>query len=212
VPEIFTRPLSAGLLRVLAQAAAGYPNQGDMYFIARYEPDADGSFEVSPYTSLDEAGKNLEPLTILAPGEYDVFGPFDTALPFPPNPSQEKVSALHVQTTTAAGSAGTPFTLGDAGTLYDAVFISPAAVMKFAVPYYTRVYSPEFAETMLKGYLDSPVGMMVHLPWSEYGEDEDPAIVAWLPGIVLGDAETGYRVAPLHPPHPPRPDPAWPLA
>ncbi|HEU4883789.1 MAG TPA: hypothetical protein VFT45_16135 [Longimicrobium sp.] len=220
--ETFTQPVSAGLLRVLAQAAEGYPNQGPMYFVALYEPAANGSFEVSPWWSMEEAQAVVDDLNAKAKANaFAVFGPFDTTLPYPTNPAQETVSSLQVATAAAGGGVGTTFGMGGA-QMYDAVFFSAAAVIKFAVPYYTRVYSPEFAETMLQSFLEAPLAMTVHLPWSEYGEMEQQgtlnvsetapaaggapgtALPGWMPAVFERDAELGYRAKLIPPPCPPR--------
>lgn len=218
VSELFTQPVSAGLLRVLAQAAEGYPNQGAMYFVASYAPDANGSFEVSPWWSPEEAAAVVNML----PGGQDnfaVFGPFDTTLPYPVNAEQETVASLQVSTTAATGEPGTSFSVGGA-EMYDAVFCSAAAVIKFAVPYYSRVYSPEFAETLLQSFLQAPVAMMVHLPWSEYGEIGEQGslhisgtrLSGGFPALFERDEELGYLPNPIYPPSPPQPDPGPPAA
>ena len=226
--EIFTQPISAQLLRVLAQAAEGYPNQGDMYFVALYEPKPNGSYEVSPWFSQEDAAGVVDVLNAVAPNAFGVFGPFDTTLPYPSNPEQETVASWQVTTTTPAGGTGTPFTMGGE-TMYDALFCSPAAVIKFAVPYYTRVYSPEFAATMLQAFLQAPLALMTHLPWSEYGEIEpdgalnlseappSPAepsptgLAAWLPVLFERDEQGGFREKRIYPPTPPRLDSGLPL-
>lgn len=210
--ETFTQPVSAGLLRVLAQAAEGYPNQGEMYFVALYEPDANGSFEVSPWYSQAEAAAVVDQLNTGPRPTFAVFGPFDTTLPYPTNEEQETVASLQVSTTTPGGEPGTSFTVGGA-QMYDAVFCSPAAVIKFAMPYYSRVYSPAFAETMLQSFLEAPVAMMVHLPWSEYGEIgaqgtldiSGTTLSGGFPALFERDEELGYRENPIYPPGVPQP-------
>jgi len=214
--ELFTRPISARLLRVLAQAAEGYPNQGDMYFVARYTADAGGNFEVIPYSSESEATDGAAALNAATPGAFDVFGPFDTTLPYTSNPDQETVAALQVTT-----DGGTTFGMDDP-KLYDAVFCSAAAVIKFAVPYYTRVYSAQFADTMLQSFVESPLAMMVHLPWSEYAEMEENGTMdvagtevpstEWLPAVVLPDGEGGYTHRLIYPSAPSTSDAALPAA
>jgi hypothetical protein len=217
--DLFTRSISARLLRVLAQAAEGYPNQGDVYFVARYERDANGSYEVSPWFSESEAAAVVDGLNAAAPDAFGVFGPFDTRLPYAAHPDQETVAALQVTTREPRDGAITTFAMGGAG-MYDAMFCSAAAVIKFAVPYYTRVYSPEFAETVLRSFMEAPLAMMVHLPWSEYGEMEQNGtldisgtdVPGWLPAVFERDAEAGYVHRVIHPSTAPRADAGLPGA
>jgi hypothetical protein len=171
--EIFTTPVSAGLLQVLAEAAAGYPNQGDKYFVASYEPGPDGTYNLFPPLSRIDAEILEGVLNLTNPGKYAAFGPFDTRLPFPENPAQQTVQSFEVTPTPLSGqSSAASFPIGGAGS-YDAMFCSIAAVTKFAVPYYTQVYSSEFASQVLQAFVEAPLELMVHLPWSEYGMIQD---------------------------------------
>lgn len=218
--DLFNRPISTRLLGVLAQAAEGYPNQGNMYFVARYEPQTGGNFEVIPHASESKAAAEADALNGGAPGTFGVFGPFDTTLPYQAYPQQAKVTALQV---TAGSPEGQHTTFGlDNPKMYDAVFCSAAAVIKFAVPYYTRVYSAEFADTMLQSFVESPLAMMVHLPWSEYAEMDQNGTMdvagtevqqaEWLPALIAPDGAGGYRHEVIYPRAPSQPDPALPAA
>lgn len=217
--ELFSQPLSAQLLRVLAQAAEGYLDQGIVYLVARYQPQPGGNFEVIPYSSESQALDAVAGLNGDGPQVFGVFGPFDTQLATL-NPDQEKVTTLRV-TAQAPGGDPTTFEMNDP-KLYDAVFCSAAAVIKFAVPYYTRVYSAQFAQAMLQSFLESPLAMMVHLPWSEYAELEENGTMnvagtavpesEWLPAVIVPDGQGGCRHQLIRPFAPPGPVAAAPGA
>lgn len=207
--ELFTESVSAGLLRVLAQAAGGYVDEERIYFVARYAPDGECGYDVRPFRTEKEAVSAAAKLTLPDGPRYAAFGPFDTRPPYPENPAQASVELFQITTT-----ASNAFVLQGAG-MYDALFCSTAAVMKFAVPYYTAVYSPVFAGEMLRSFLAAPLALMVHLPWSEYGEmgldgvasvpeassrrADDVRPPAWIPAVFEEDGQGGYRPRPIHP-------------
>ncbi|HEX5725182.1 MAG TPA: hypothetical protein VFX98_06930 [Longimicrobiaceae bacterium] len=199
---IFAPAVSTMLARALAQAASGYVNQGNLYFVARNDPGEDGMFGiVSPLTSLQAAEQEA---VRLGP-EYGAFGPFDTTVALAiDNPIQLTVSDFEV-----TDSAGITFPIP--GDRYDTLFYSVASVVKFAVPYYTQVYSSEFAQQVLEEFEANELGLMAHLPWSEY-VDIDPDIQidseqratcepAQIPVLFKTDPLTGkYREYPFYPP------------
>lgn len=156
-----TSPMPAELSRALAQAVAGFLREG-MYFTASFtqlsNPD-------SPY---DIGGPFFEPnlpdVNELGDG-YGLFGPFDNTMSGLIVPVQQ----AYVTKVTIHTSVGTQFDIDadDLGLKYDAMFFSVEAVSKFAVPYYTGVYSPTMAANMLPEFQHSSLALMVHLPWSE---------------------------------------------
>lgn len=170
--EIFSTAVSAGLLQVLAEAAAGYTDPEQHYFVASYGPGPDGTYDLyGPYENELSANDWEQFMNAQFPGQYATFGPFQTSPPFPVNPNQQSVQSFEVTPTPPAeGGPGSdkPFTIGGTDQ-YDALFCSAAAVMKFAVPYYTQVYSPDFANQALEAFGQAQLGLMAHLPWSEYG-------------------------------------------
>lgn len=160
--EIFTTPVSAGLLQVLAEAAAGYMGPGDVYFMADYNLGTDGTYNLSGPLPTP----NPPPNRPIIPRVNAVFGPFSTPVPVTiplRNQKQQSVESVEVVTT---GGVKLPV---ENAAQYDAMFSSLAAVMKFAVPYYTEVYSTEFANAAVSAFQESDLALMVHLPWSEYG-------------------------------------------
>ena len=74
-PSQSTRPLSAGLARRLAAAASGFPDGRTVWFIARHEPDANGSYQVSaPIVSDTRPAEPRDPA-------FGIFGPYQTPVP-----------------------------------------------------------------------------------------------------------------------------------
>jgi hypothetical protein len=177
--NLFTQPVSGTLACALGEAAAGFTGLPEfagqeLWFVVSYDPvfnplEGQNDYAITPYTSQQDAEQNAT-----EPG-LAVFGPFSTApvegfnvggdnsfnvanvylttqppLPFLPSPAPPGVSIE-----LSAGGV-------------DAVFFSLPALEKFAVPYYAGIYGPEFAQTMLDAFSNAKVGLMVHLPWSEY--------------------------------------------
>jgi hypothetical protein len=174
-PGTFAYPVSAELASVLAEAASGFINDGNIYLVASYQPLASqplAPYNVTgPYATYGDAligwiemngGEIIEG----QPTTYGMFGPFGTQVAdLPPAVSgQASVTSFQVGT-----SAGTSFPISPADK-YDAIFYSVAAVLKFAVPYYTSVYGTAYAQQMLENFQENDLGMMVHLPWTEYTE------------------------------------------
>lgn len=181
---MFAFPVEAGLARALAEAATGFPNSGDIYFVASYTrvPADQGS----PY---DVNGPFTDELTALAKAaeldvvewlngqkfSYGVFGPFSTVVPeLITVPGQPQVGTI---TVTEAGTTSDGFTIDDASK-YDSMFYSAAAVEKFAVPYYSRVYGSAVGQEVLRNFQQPDVMVMVHMPWTEYAELTDTGNVA----------------------------------
>lgn len=153
-PGMFLQPISAGLARRLAEAATGYADEGVVYVTALYTPnyDSEDPYDVQAYPTLPEP-----------PGAgYGIFGPFQTTLPDATAQAQATVQEFQV------GISGpTTFSIYPASQ-YDALFYSAAAVKKFAVPYYSSLYSGAYGDHVLSAFQEAPVALMAHMPWSEY--------------------------------------------
>ena len=219
MPEFFTQSIDAGLMKVLAEAASGYPNQGIVYFVARCVPEPEKGYDVTAQKTAKDAEDLAIAKEVAGLGTYAAFGPFDTTLPYPTKVDQADVTGMQLQAAKPDGTVVKVPPLGGCTTI-DALFISPAAVLKFAVPYYTAVYSPEFAEQMLLEYLDAPLAVLAHLPWSEYepvapeagAADAPTGALAYVPAVFEEDGEGGYRTRAIRPLTPPRPLlSAWPM-
>lgn len=153
-PSQAPRPISAALARRLAAAASGFPNGQTVWFTARHEPDASGSYQVSaPIVS------GIRPAE---PGDsaFGLFGPYQTPVPGHPAKRADVVRVvLHL-------SNGTSIDLpaGDA----DCVFWTAAAIEKFAVPYYASLGNLELAVRIRDEFNRADVVAMDHGPNTEY--------------------------------------------
>lgn len=207
-PGEFVEAVSAMLARALAEAAAGYPGSSDtVYFTASYTqvPDAvadannnfSGIFNIQPWPSYTDAANNLKP-------GYGVFGPFQSTFP-PARAGQDTVTSVGVRTSQGPGFTMPPAGAAGAQLQYDALFLTGAAVLKFAVPYYSRVYSLRYAQQVLEEFQASPLALMGHMPWSEYTDLDDtgsnqPVVThpLGIPVMVHPDGQGGH-VRPILP-------------
>lgn len=174
------KAISVALAMALAQAALGFPGT-DMYFVANYEPNASGSFDIAgaffawpPPDPSDQ--KRVDD------GTAGWFGPYSNTI-LPVNEGQETVGQMQITPQAPTGGGGQAFTLypiqfpgftvppGDTAFPgpFDAAFLSAAAIQKFAVPYYAALYGAAYALTLQQQFNTSDLALMVHMPWSEYG-------------------------------------------
>lgn len=186
----FLQPVSAMLTRTLAEAAAGYPGAGEIYLVASYTrvpPERafyGGMFDVQPaFPSYQDAQDWIEANGVTG---YGIFGPFESTFVTPVNPEQAQVASFSVTTTAGGvfeiaesppGDTGSPpfdTLLEVAGPEFDALFMTPGAVAKFAVPYYADLYSLGFANRVLAEFQQSSLALMGHYPWSEYTDFPEP--------------------------------------
>jgi hypothetical protein len=154
---LFSQPISAGLARRLAEAATGYAEEGEVYVTALYTPnyDSEDPYDVQAWQHWQDVPNPLE-------SGYGVFGPFQTTLYGSSQKAQATVEEFQVSI-----SGPTTFSIYPASQ-YDALFYSAAAVKKFAVPYYSSLYSGAYGDHVLSAFQEAPVALMAHMPWSEY--------------------------------------------
>lgn len=166
VPNLSTSAIPAELARALAQAVAGYLRSG-MYFTASFTltDNTDNPYDIAgPYDVPNPSqAQNL-------PDTYGIFGPFNNTMhDLPPAVNQYTVTGVTL-TTTDPNRPTITLTNTDVSPLPDTIFLTVEAVSKFAVPYYTVVYTPGVAARMLTTFQASPLAALVHLPWSESEE------------------------------------------
>jgi len=174
---IDNRPISARLARRLAEAAFGYMGLGPVYLVAAYEPiDVLGDpYCVVPFRNDWEGAEALVSTLNTDPDlpQYGVFGPYETG------PAGALFASPYALETISLLVGGPDDSLGalalDAGD-YDSLFWTRAAVEKFAVPYYSVLYSPSFGEAVLEEYDRAELAVLGHMPWSEYTELSLPAM------------------------------------
>lgn len=173
-------PMSLDLARALAEAADGLAiDENPFYVVARYEPVTSmfaGGFVVwGPYGDFGEVdGKPRDEVCARTAG---FFGPFQVT----PTPA----SGHRVERVTL-DFAGVSFSI-DGREMPDALFLTPAAVEKFALPYYGRIFDPDFARMVKEQFSSANVQVMAHYPWSEYtdGTAQPPERVPNLPVFLL---------------------------
>jgi hypothetical protein len=167
VPNTATSPIPAELARALAQAVAGYL-RSNIYFTASFKltDSTDNPWAIAgPYDvpNPPEAEK--------LPDTYGIFGPFYNTMfglrVAPPN--QGTVTKVTLETTDPTRPT-IVLEATDARPLPDTLFLTVEAVSKFAVPYYTVVYTPGMASRMLTTFQEAPLAALIHLPWSESEE------------------------------------------
>ena len=134
-------PLSAPLLRRLAEAADGYRTGKAVYVVAsvRAPYTVRGVFEADSQATI-EARK--------AGPSYSVFGPYVT-----PRDEFKEAPAEILDITVKIQTAKGPVSVTVNPKEYDAMFWSVAAVDKFLVPYYAGVAGANRAVQVRAGYL-----------------------------------------------------------
>jgi len=148
-----SRPLSAKLIRRLAAAADGHRDGREIYFMARFEAEDDGDFDVNgPYTH-DQLN------TLRVPQGFGIFGPYQTEACI------DDISRTPVKKITIELHNGHTFSFE--GTRFDALFWSVSALEKFAIPHYTTIRGVEKAQHILRQFVDTDVFLLAHDPNTE---------------------------------------------
>ena len=129
------RPPSASLLRVLAEIADEYHTGDSVYLVAmyRYPHTVLGSF-----SSLREARSVQED----SGSTYGVFGPYLTP--------RDAVADTSIRVTGVAITFQTPDgpRTRQVHEDVDALFLTASSIDKFLIPYYSRIYGPEYARKL----------------------------------------------------------------
>jgi len=178
------KPMSGSLARRLAEAADGYRNQGDVYFLARWDPDASDpyNFEISrgydakhtDKTKLDTADHKK----IDDPMRYAWFGPFRTEDKKVPDIEVVEI-IVRVRKKTGADIKEItiptrPLTAVNQESPFDMIFWSTAALEKFAIPYYARLYSGTFADAVVTKFTNDGLFLAGHRVGTEWDDLKDP--------------------------------------
>jgi hypothetical protein len=129
--------VSASMLRVVAEVADGYRTGQPVFFLADYHfPHR----VVGPFGSRDEALTARHDST----ATFGVFGPYVTTEPSSKVDTMPRVTEVRITFKTARGLR--TFKL-DLKTV-NALFFNSSAVDKFMIPYYARVYGPDYAQKL----------------------------------------------------------------
>lgn len=228
---------------VAASSTDGSTTDGSIWLVASYTavppsddgnppaeglpPTYNGIFNIQPaYSSYQSA---LDRATELGDG-YGVFGPFTSTF-MAPNPNQSRMSqvvvtmsythpesgdttATNIITIPTPGFSPPPGLAAPPPLEFDALFFSADAVAKFALGYYSEIYSNSFGIQVLQEFQSAQLAVMGHMPWSEYTDFEPgtPGVTpapapgsgggafrGGIPVVFHPDGQGGYRGRPIHP-------------
>lgn len=138
-------PVSAGMLRRLAEAADCIRNSEPVWFTAM---SSDPTAEVfGPFVDEGSALRDAED----RPAGYDAFGPYITEGEMPTS-GRAKVLGCAIWARTSDGSlVWNVFSSSEV----DAIFLTDVSLDKFAVPYMSRLYGPDYAADWRTEVLDT---------------------------------------------------------
>lgn len=179
-------PITVDLARALAEAVDGFPGcKHPIFLISAYEPvhsKGRGGYRFcGPYTGWHEVPRCLR--RCVRDRKCGFFGPFNTGPADKVQGRRVRRLDVHVK------GEGRPHRVSTRHL--DALFFSPRAVEKFALPYYERLFGPRYAEHVMKQFLKADVQVMAHYPWSEYTSGGG-AFLAVSPSI-LQRSGTGFE-------------------
>ena len=158
------RPMSAALLRRLAETADGSRDNQSRWVVASYPEPTDG--KLKSFSSEDQAKAYCKELND-AGGDYGVFGPYATSPGVGTNATGHKMRVKRVAVVVDDGNGG-ELVNELPGDQYDALFWSASALDKFAVPYYVSMAGLAFGNKVSSDFGQERVYMMAHLPDTLY--------------------------------------------
>ena len=139
--NIFNIPVQASLARRLAEAADGFRNVDQVFFIAGYQPpyaikDFPDSTSAQAYMSDHNFSEN----------DYGIFGPFKTTddVENLNLPGVENIETVDIKIHFKDGSQQDVCLPGS----IDSIFFNLSSFEKFVFPYYSHLYGVEYAKTM----------------------------------------------------------------
>ena len=142
--------VSATMLRVLAEAADAERTGQPVFFVADYRFPHQ---VLGPFGSRDEAAR----LQADSGSTFAVFGPYTTPTE-PGVDTASRVVGIRITMMTRRGRQ----TLDLDPRKVDALFLSGAAADKFVIPFYSRVYGPEYAQR-LRNRIDRVAMVLCHV-------------------------------------------------
>jgi len=139
--SLFNIPLPASLARRLAEAADGFRNINQVYFIAGYTPP----HPIKDFPDLTSAQAYFAEKNF-SENDYGIFGPFKTT---------DDVQNLNLLGVENIDTVDLTFHFKDGSqqnvTLpggIDSIFLNLSSFEKFVFPYYCHLYGLEYAKTM----------------------------------------------------------------
>lgn len=156
------KPISASLMRRLAEAADGYRTGNPVYIIAEIKPPHEIML-VSDENSIKEMFASLNS------DEYDIFGPFITK---ENKQFSEFGEVFEVQVKIKKGSDIKIISIDPKET--DSLFWSLSAIEKFVFPYYTLIYGPDYVAKLRKQLLSGQTKVLGHIRSTKWIPTHDP--------------------------------------
>lgn len=128
--------VSASLLRVLAEVADEHRTGRPIFLVADYQ---------YPHKVIGQLSTRREAERMRADSgsTFGVFGPYTTPADAAPD-SAGVVMAVRIMRETPGGRRET-FRVD---SRVDALFLTRSAIDKFLIPYYARIYGPEYAQSL----------------------------------------------------------------
>jgi hypothetical protein len=132
-----SQAISSSLARVLAEVARDFHTGRPIYLVATLKPP---HYVTGRYDSQTEAETAARAAT--AAGDTSgAFGPFETPLDIV-RQGAASIDSVVIYTRAPSGAQRITLTMGDD---VDALFLTPAAIDKFLIPYYAQLYGPDVA-------------------------------------------------------------------
>jgi hypothetical protein len=130
-------PVSASLTRRLGEAADGYRNIPQVFFVAAFSPP----YNVIPFETL-EAAKEYYDKKNFAPDRWAIYGPFKAENEIPVKFDMSAIETIEVIVKYKDGTKDSI----DLDSRTDAAFFNLSSLDKFLIPYYTRLYGVDRAK------------------------------------------------------------------
>lgn len=162
------RPWPASLVIRMGEAADGYRDGIERWFVVSYAPPHD--LRVFLDRGEAEAARDglQQEMDAAGAGEVcEVFGPFATEPD--PGPFGPKAGVASIAVTVRRGDEEVVVPIDP--RKYDSIFWSLSAVDKFAIPYYVGMSGLDFATSVREKFVGNEVFLMGHMPNSTYAPE-----------------------------------------
>ena len=137
--RLFQSSIAASLAKRLGEAADGFRNVGEVYFVAGHE----WPHKIKEFFDLQTAKDFLSGLD---PNEFELFGPFDTTdeLKSSNHNGSREIQSIDLIIKYKDGHQHKETLNGN----IDSIFLNLSSFDKFVFPYYCHVYGASYAKTL----------------------------------------------------------------
>ncbi len=137
--KLFNTSIPASLAKRLGEAADGFRNVGNVYFVAGYS----WPHKIKEFFDPNSAKQFLSSLTT---GEADIFGPFNTSDEMGELNlfNVQDIESIEVKIKYNGGCVHNEVLEGN----IDSIFLNLASFDKFVFPYYCKLYGADYAKTL----------------------------------------------------------------